>query len=177
MSLSEKQRALSSSDSKLLFLTRCRHISTRAADIWRDFLVLISQMGVRPSGRRKLTFVGEEVCDYGGPALAGKTGPKTTRPPPPLVITQRRTTYVVSVISTHLLVHFILGFSLWSPRALFSGIVRQHTHTKTLKTACVQRDITLLKAKQTCVCACPVISLLTCALTVGIWDPGNDGGR
>ncbi len=43
--------------------------------------------------------------------------------------------------------------------------------------ACVQTDITLLKAKQICVCACPVILLLTCALTVGIWDPGNDWGR
>lgn len=43
--------------------------------------------------------------------------------------------------------------------------------------ACVQKDITLLKAKQICVCASPVILLLTCALTVGIWDPGNDWGR
>lgn len=100
-----------------------------------------------------------------------------------LVITHRRAADAASVISS------ISSFLALKPAWLcfLSAIVQMQQQEKkegskkkqkkNPKTACVQRDITLLKAKQTCVSACPVISLLTCALTVGIWDPGNDGGR
>lgn len=77
----------------------------------------------------------------------------------------------VFIISTHLLSPLIC-FSLSLNLTCFVCQKRRGggggNSGENERIACVQTDISLLKAKQICVCACPVILLLTCALTVGI---------
>lgn len=69
-------------------------------------------------------------------------------------------------------------FCLWTLPALFSGFVTKR------RGGAIRRKMNVLLAcrqilpfqntKQICVCACPVILQLTCALRVGLWDPFND---
>lgn len=136
----------------------------------RDFLALIRQTAVSRAAVREAEGSGGGLCVCAVPGCATENN---------LVITHRRAADIASVISS------ISSFFALKPvwlcffRHCSTATTRKERRKKKKKpkTACVQRDITLLKAKQTCVSACPVISLLTCALTVGIWDPGNDGGR
>lgn len=69
-------------------------------------------------------------------------------------------------------------FCLWTLPALFSGFVTKR------RGGAIRRKMNVLLAcrqilpfqntQQICVCACPVILQLTCALRVGLWDPFND---
>lgn len=150
------------------------HISQLSPQTCGETLVLISQAGARTKMRSndallEKWFVITEVKS----TLTRETGLKNNGLP--LVITP----LCVHHLHTSPLFMSFSPSCLWTSPALFSGFVREKEEEERKWTYrfCVQTDITLLKAKQICVCACPVISLLTCALTVGIWDPGNDWAR